>query len=275
MLNPEIVVIATDLVYGTIDSRDASVIMKIQAKRNYLAAKGHGVSGAAIYELAGVFGAELREFAAIAWDALIKALNAIPPKPGAELKTEIQNVFTEMMAARFKVLEPMFDEAFTSNGSDRTRHLGRAIVDPIYGALIKQYSAEIALWAAAYRNSNAGSVAAPATYNFHGSVGSVQTGASATAHVVQNIGASDVAKLIDALRGFVAEINSRSDIDPTSKTQVTTITDAIESELQSESRNPAKLSGLFFGLSAFVQSIASAPQAYAVMQSIAMALGLM
>jgi hypothetical protein len=275
LLTPDIAVIATDLAHGTIESRDATVIMKIQAKRNYLAAKGHGVSGAAIHELAALFGGELREFAVIAWAALIKALAAMPPKPGPDLQGEIQKVFTDMMIGRFNLLQPLFDQAFASSGSDRTRPLGLAIVQPIYDGLIKQYSAEIALWAAAYQNSNKGAAPASATYAFHGAVGSVQTGANSTAHVVQNIGAADAAKLLDAIHGFVAELNTRSDIDQGSKAQVTALTGAIERELQSENRNTSKLSGLFFGLSAFVQGMAAAPQAYATIQSIAMTLGLM
>lgn len=274
LLHPDIASVADDLVAGALASRDMTIAQLIQATQSKLAAKGMLRSGAAIHELSAVANEELRTVAATSWTALMNTLGSMPPALTPALKGDVQSVFVGMFSARYDALQAAILPAFRTSGDDVAK-LGVEMVRKTYDALLKRYLAEITLWAAAYERPNVDSATPAATYVFHGSVGSVQTGANATAKVVQNLGSADTGPLLENLRELTEQIGRLSNLDPLSQRQVAELNGEIERELKSAEPNPLKLRGLFNGLGTFIQTLAATPTAYAVIQTSATALGLM
>lgn len=168
MLNPEIAMITNDWVDGALASRDRSIHMQIQAKQRTPAAQGVLRSGRAIFEYAEVANEELRVIAATLWTALLNALRAMPPVATADLKTDVQAAFDSLFLRRFKALEAALSNAFHSSAGERIQAVdaGVDVIRRTYEALSKRYSAEIALWAAAYGRSQMNSQPSSAQYIF-------------------------------------------------------------------------------------------------------------
>lgn len=111
-------------------------------------------------------------------------------------------------------------------------------------------------------------------YNFHGNVGSVQTGANAVANVVQNFGANERASLAAALQQFKEAIEIEPSLTETQKRELLEITQKCSNEIGNESHNDTKLLGMFNVLGTTVQTLASAPAAYQVLKTAFLACGI-
>jgi hypothetical protein len=275
MLNPDIPTVVADLVDGALASRDRSIGLQIQAKQNMLASQGMGQSGRAVFELAEVANEELRTIAATLWTALLNALRAMPPSPGPQVQNDVRATFLDMFSARYDALQAAFSGAFHVGGGDRAKAAGVDMVHKTYEALSKRYSAEIALWAAAYNPSHLNAQPLAPQYVFNAPVGTVQTGANSTANVTQNLAGADLAPLIASLNRLIEEISQVPNVDPESQRQAVELNRDIVSALQAPQRNTYRLLGLFNGLATFVQTLGAVPAAYSEIQSIATALGLM
>lgn len=111
-------------------------------------------------------------------------------------------------------------------------------------------------------------------YNFHGNVGSVQTGANAVANVVQNFGANERASLASALQQFRDAIEIEPSLTESERQKLLEIAQECTSEISSESPDDTNLKNIFNVLGTTVQSLASAPAAYQVMKASFLACGI-
>ena len=111
-------------------------------------------------------------------------------------------------------------------------------------------------------------------YNFYGTVGSVQTGTSATANVVQNLGASDKTSLTSAILQVRDALSNAPSIGEQQRKELLEIADECTAQLSATSPNSTKLLTMFNVLGTAVQSISSAQPAYQAIKNAVLPLGI-
>ena len=274
MLDREVTDAAARLADGEMAARRTGLAQALLSTQSDLARRGMMSSGNAVYAYADVGKGELRQIAVSLWSALKRSLEAMPPQVGPDLRSDVERAFGALFDERYQrvmtVLAPRFVSARPAAVAQ-----GPPLVRPTFEALLQQYSAEITLWAAAQLRTSAPVTGAPApSYTFNAPVGSVQTGPNATAHVIQNLGTTDAAALLTAVREFVRELPAMN-LQPQSESEGLRLSAAIEQELQQPQPGGPMLRGLFNGLATFIQTIGAVPSAYAVLESMAISMHLM
>jgi hypothetical protein len=111
-------------------------------------------------------------------------------------------------------------------------------------------------------------------YHFHGSVGSVQTGANSVANVVQNLGAEDRASLLAALQQVKEALSVAPSIAETERQKLLEKAEECSSQMAAESPNNTELLTTLNVLGTAIQSIASAQPAYQVLKIALLPLGI-
>jgi hypothetical protein len=274
MLDQAIVTVASDLLEGSLGSRQNTLGQKLLARQSEIARRGMLGSSVAIWQYAEASAEEMREVASILWDSLQRALAAMPPQPRPTLKDDVTAAFNSLFRTKFDSINAEMRARVTGPGMGM-RDQGTADLQTKYQAMVLQYGAEISLWAAARERSSPGSSPPQATYIFHAPVASVQTGPGASAQVVQTIGSEDVARIVEQLRELARQIGELQSLNEQTRGEGVNLTSDIQAELQTPQPSRTKLRGLFYGLSEFVQALGAAPAAYGTLQSMATALGLM
>ena len=117
--------------------------------------------------------------------------------------------------------------------------------------------------------------AAAQQYNFYGAVGAVQTGARASANIVQNLDQGDKDALIQALELAREAVDHAQEIADIQKQEVSSIVDDINSELHSGAPNNTKLRALFTTIGTSIQTLASAQPAYQALKGALIPLGIL
>lgn len=111
-------------------------------------------------------------------------------------------------------------------------------------------------------------------YNFYGAVGSVQTGANATANVVQNLGADDRASLLSAIQQVRDALSNSPSVGEQQRSELLEIADECASQMTASAPNNTKLLTMFNVLGTAIQSIASAQPAYQALKGAILPLGI-
>ena len=111
-------------------------------------------------------------------------------------------------------------------------------------------------------------------FNFHGNVGSVQTGANAIANVVQNLGADERTALVSALQQVKEAIGIAPSLAEPRRQEILKVAHECSSQIESESPNDTKLLAMFNVLGTTIQSIASAQPAYQALKTALFAIGI-
>lgn len=111
-------------------------------------------------------------------------------------------------------------------------------------------------------------------YNFYGAVGSVQTGANATANVIQNLGADDRATLSSAIQQVRDALSNAQTVGEQQRKELLEIADECVSQMSASSPNNTKLLTMFNVLGTSIQSIASAQPAYQALKIAVLPLGI-
>lgn len=273
MLDMDVTDAAARLVDGEMAARQTGLAQALLTTQSDLHRRGLLGSGNAVYAYADAGKEELRQIAASLWTALSRSLAAMPPQVGPSLRGDVDQAFASMFDERYRRVMAALAPKFASISTGSTH--GPASVRPTYDALVQKYSGEIALWVAAQQRARVPVAGAPApSYTFHGPVGSIQTGANATSHVVQNIGATDAASLLNAVRQLAQELSAMR-LQPETEGEGLRLSAALERELAEAHPSGRILKGLFIGLATFIQTLGSAPAAYAVLESMAMSMHLM
>ncbi len=149
-------------------------------------------------------------------------------------------------------------------------------LDEAHRTVLAKHDIEIDLYVDSLSASNSiqGTNATAHTYNFYGTVGSVQTGANAVANVVQNLGMEDRAALSNALQQVRDAISTASSLEEQQRHEFLEIADECAAQMAAESPNNTKLLTMFNVLGATIQSIASAQPAYQAFKLAVLPLGI-
>ena len=137
-----------------------------------------------------------------------------------------------------------------------------------------KHDIEIDLYAASLKDSGEESESQPATYNFYGNVGAVQSGAGSTANVVQNLAETDRQEIVNALNEVKLAIQNLTDKEEREVNELVEVVDESIEELNKTNPNNTKLYACFNILSGSIQAIANAGAAYQAIKNALVPLGI-
>lgn len=143
-----------------------------------------------------------------------------------------------------------------------------------YNVTLKKHDVEIDLYVDSLSESTGSESAMTQNYNFYGAIGSVQTGANATANIVQNLGADDRASLISAIQQVRDALTQAPSFGDQQRRELLEVADECVTQISNDSPNNTKLLTMFSVLGTAIQSIASAQPAYQALKLAVLPLGI-
>lgn len=233
---------------------------------------GHGHLPLHLIEL---YEREVGARAQVIWSNLHRAHGSFGSELSAGLRADLTQAFrADFDAMMEQQLRPRFDvdlKDFRSSakGPDWTAQLNAA-----RDRELARYEAEIEHYVALLEAAAARGAPAAASYVIHGNVGAVVTGAGAVTNVVQNINPDQREALLKALELVKHAIGAAPELEEQDRRELVEFADEAAGEVAKERPNTRRLSLTLQSLAAAVQGIASAPGAYEVLSSAAVAIGI-
>lgn len=239
---------------------------EIEAAKSMHNARGMLRSGAYVKCIQEICIRELEVRGVLTWQALVRVINLLGEEdPRLNSPTD---------------LKTYFQGRIHSSCDELSGNLSRNLFDimplesvpltPARDHVIEKHNIEIDLFADTLEtNRNARGARPPVTanYNFYGNVGSVQSGDGSTANVVQNLGAGEKEALVQALNLAKDALNAAVGIAPTKRAELVAVVQEATAELNGSTPNNTKLHTLLSVIGTTVQSLASAPGAYAALKT--------
>lgn len=232
------------------------------------ASKGMFTSGYHASQVRQAHERELEVRTIITWESLVRAHKTLGIHLGGETAAEFKSVL-------HSEINKYYAELSASLRSYEKR-LPVPVPMDLAGAkshVTNKHDVEIDLYVDSLMNGNADQQAASSQYNFYGVVGTVQTGASSQANVVQNIGASDQEALLKALELTDTALRNAAQLGERQRSELLEIVAECKTELGSTSPNNTKLLTMFGVLATSVQAVASAQPAYHALKAALLPLG--
>jgi predicted transcriptional regulator len=257
---------------ANLDPRNVELAAKLSTRTNELAARGLGISGAAVQTYIAEAKEELDRRAQYVWDTIERAYSSLSGKYTSDLRADLNSEGTARV--RGEVLK------IVAIVNDRLKH---AVLRPHQGMVMRElvlagneHERRIAVKVDYYLDklSRGGTpTAAGATVvTVHGNVTSLQTGDRSVAHVVINQGAS--ADLITALDNLRGEAERAHDAAATDRQDLFGMIDDIKQALTTSRPSSARIYGLLSGVGQVVQTIGSTAAAWQLVKAAAAAAGI-
>lgn len=232
-------------------------------------ARGMFHSSARIFQTQQAHERELEVRTILAWEALVRVHRTLG-QPMSEtlrddLKAEIHRHIDQVMAE----LSGSLDERTKKSSLNMS-----VTLDDAHRFAIEKHDVEVDLYVDSLPTVTGGTSTMTQNYHFYGAVGSVQTGANATANVIQNLGTDDRASLASAIQQVREAISSAPSVGIEQRRELIEIADECSSQMSSSTPNNTKLLTMFNVLGTAIQSIASAQPAYQALKVAVMPLGI-
>lgn len=227
-----------------------------------------GRSGKLIRELHRAHELEVEVRAVLCWDSLVRVHRAFGEPATDELRDDLKSFFDGALKHNADSLARSMSIFFDGIEAAGTLTLDEAIIETT-----AKHHVEIDLYVDSLIAAKS-KPATPSTYAFYGNVGAVQTGASAVAHVVQNMGSEDRAALLQALAQTQAAIVSDNSMPDKQKQELIAVAEQCSTEVNSDNPNNTMLLAMLVTLGTAVQSIAAARPAYEALKVAVLTLGI-
>jgi hypothetical protein len=212
---------------------------------------------------------ELETWSVIAWQSMVRALVTSLATPTNELRSELKTELNQQISK--------FAAELTLSLIESLKHLPVSTQLTLVTATknqIEKHEIEIDLYLdTIIKNTVITGPESSQQYNFYGTVGVIQTGASSEANLVQNIGVENRSALSSALSQVKEVIQNSFEIPEQKQNDLLKIATECESEISSTTPNNTKLLTLFNVLGLSIQSIASAKPAYEALKIALLAVG--
>lgn len=219
-----------------------------------------------------IFQAHERELdirAILGWQSLVRVHGALGQPVNTSLRDDLKN---EMLHHLREVMSELADSYDKCTKNSRL-HSTFSLEGSLQNVIIK-HDVEVDLYVDSLSNNSESFNKMTQNYNFYGSVGAVQTGSSATANVVQNLGTTDLSSLTSAIEQVREALLDAQNLGAEQQKELIEIADDCASQLSSETPNNTKLLTLFNTLGTAIQSISSAQPAYQALKAAVLPLGL-
>lgn len=233
------------------------------------AAKGMFQSSAHVHRIHHAHQHELDVRSILAWESLVRVHRTFGSPTSDtlrdDLKAEIHRHIDQAMAE------------LTGSMNERLKkiRINMAVsLDDSYSATLKKHDVEIDLYVDSLSESDESTSTVNQNYHFYGSVGAIQTGANATANLVQNLGTDDRASLTAAIQQVKDALVQAPNLGEQQRRELIEVADECVTQVTSDSPNNTKLLTMFNVLGTTIQSIASAQPAYQALKLAVLPLGI-
>lgn len=213
---------------------------------------------------------ELELRAVIIWKSLVRVHRALPALSSDLLASELKQEFSKYLRSTADELtEYLSQELNIFSGKEKFTSL-----NDTYDHLIQKHEVEIDLYTDAL-TAQREEVAVPPQYNFYGNVGAVQTGANASANVVQNLSEGDKTALIEALDLVKTVVSKGWELDSIRQDELLDTVRECVSQINSDKPNNTLLRSALSTVAMTIQALASAGPAYQALKTALMPMGIM
>jgi hypothetical protein len=232
------------------------------------AARGMFQSSTRVLQLQKLFFDELEKRAALAWQSLVRAHQAIGTPVDTALREGLKALISEVISNISAELAPMLEEQVARSGLQNNSFIPK-IEEAALPNVFAKYEVEADLYVDSlrpYAANAAQTVTPPQHYYFYGPVGSFQTGANSTANVTQTLG-GDKDVLLKALSLAYEAIKTAESIGEQKRKELLAVTEECVQQVQTAEPNNTKLFALFNVLTMAIQTIPNAVPAYNALQA--------
>lgn len=218
-------------------------------------------------QLGGLFAQELDIRASLAWKIAVRILRDTQLGSDGDLRNDLKGLMRSEITRVQSALEVELNQHL-----QRFKLPTASLADRAQEAQ-DRHDIEIDLFMDA-RDKNDDKAQAASAYHFYGTVGAVQLGANAVAHVTQHLTASDKERLLSALQSVEDVLKHATQIENSQRAELLQIASETRENLNAESPNNTKLRMTLDVLATAVQGIASGGAAYEALRGAMITLGM-
>jgi hypothetical protein len=244
-------------------------ISKIQREHN---ARGMLHSSMTILRIKEVCEREIEIRAIIIWQCLVRIINTLPNEQNDDLATDLKQFLSESINTNFIELTGILNGNLMNMMKPEQVDMMEA-----KDHAIAKHDIEVDLYVdslEAVAGNQEDTTESKHDYHFYGNVASVQTGAGATANVVQNLGSDDKEAIKQALALARDAINAAEEMAESKRNELVEIVSDANNELDKATPNSTKLQSLFIAIGTTIQTLASAKPAYQTLKTALLPLGI-
>jgi len=269
MIDPEIRRLFIELFETTLRERRIALPQAVANVKEQAAAHGALLSGRTVVGVGEVYRYELKARGAMAWDLLQQVLSDVGLSPDPESMSIVKEILAAAIHAQYDELATGLNGEITLMRATRSPDLENELTN-----LKQDLRARVDLLAIRLaRQRPAGAVGN--VFNFHGHVGSVQTGPHSSATVTLNLAPPAVEQLRQALAEVRTAAATAPELTPDQRGEIVAVADEVTKELTLEKPNRLRLTQLAVGVALTIQTIASLQPAYQAVKAALGAIGVM
>lgn len=259
------------LLDSKLSERHKQFPMELTTINSQAAAKGAYGSSAWQTQTRQAFEQEFGIRSIITWESLVRVHKTL----GCPMSQELRNDFKAEMHMKID----LYYQELSATLKKQLRNIQANVnlmLENAHEQILQKHDIEVDLYVESLTLSESPHEKHPMTqnYNFYGNVGAVQTGANASANVIQNLGDEDRAALSTALIEVRAALEQNPALSDRQKQELLEIADDCATQINSEAPNNTKLLTMFNVLGTAVQSLASAQPAYQTLKMALLPLGI-
>jgi hypothetical protein len=217
---------------------------------------------------------EVAKRAELIWRNLHRAHSSFGAPMSEQLRYDLRSAFREELDAEISNMAPKFQQHFKGAPQSTHDRTWNAKLGDARDHELARFEAEIEHYVATLEATRARGTPQAVTYNVHGSVGAIVSGAGASASVVQHIASEQRDALINALELVKETIRGAPDLVERDQSELVDLADEAGAEAAKEKPNGRRLGLALQNLASAVQGIASGPGAYEALRNAAAAIGL-
>lgn len=233
------------------------------------AARGSFLSSGTVLQVDEILCRELEARAILVWQAIVRVHKIVGLGTNPDIATYFKDIFNRYNQETLNELLPIFE-----NETKMIKMSYNSRLPEVANMSKDKHDIEIDLYLATLKDTKEVSATQPATYNFYGNVGAVQSGAGSTANVVQNLAETDKQEIVNALHEVKLAIQNLTDKEEREINELVEVVDESIEELQKTNPNNTKLYACFNILSGSIQAIANAGPAYQALKNALLPLGI-
>ncbi len=274
MLDPKVVELSDGIIQSKFAERRQQLAGEVQAIGMELNARGLFHSGDHVRRVVEICRREIETRGWIVYQAHIRVLSQLAIEPYPELSRDLKGRLSYFLS---------LGDDYAQLPQNLVRHLGLQSspdtrVDEAHDHVLTKIGVEIDLFAETIgRRKQQGSDQADgkSVYNFYSGVGAVQTGAGATANVVQHIESEEKQALQEALRAVRDALSSLKENQDLRKEEIIELVDEANSEVAKPAPNRLKLSSTLSAIGETIRTIGSMNSVYQLFKTALLPFGIM
>lgn len=252
--------------------RKKQIPIEISTVQRQASANGMLNSSMYVLQVKDICEREIEIRAVIVWKSLVRIINTLTDEANDNLASDLKQYLSSSINSNYDELTQILNQNL--KGMLKPEQVA---MTEVREHVIAKHEIEIDLYVdtkAESTQTESASMTEKHDYHFYGAVGAVQTGASAQASVVQNLGAEDKEVIKQALTLASDAIQAATNIVDTQKNELIEIVNDANTELDKGSPNSTKLQSLFITIGTTIQTLASAKPAYQALKGALIPLGI-